>query len=71
MTRVKYLQKNFESFDLQHIPRSGNTHADSLAMLATSSNQSLPRMILVEDLGTPTGERGKMIYVPYVRVGPS
>ena len=71
MTRVKYLQKNFESFDLQHIPRSGNTHADSLATLATSSNQSLPRMILVEDLGKPTGERGKMIYVPYVRVGPS
>ena len=57
LTRVKYLQKNFESFDLQHIPRSGNTHADSLATLATSSNQSLPRMILVEDLGTPTGER--------------
>ena len=71
MTRVKYLQKNFESFDLQHIPRSGNTHADSLATLATSLDQSLPRMILVEDLGKPTGERGKMIYVPHVRVGPN
>ena len=71
LTRVKYLQKNFESFDLQHIPRSGNTHADSLATLATSLDQSLPRMILVEDLGKPTGERGKMIYVPHVRVGPS
>ena len=71
LTRVKYLQKNFESFDLQHIPRSGNTHADSLATLATSLDQSLPRMILVEDLGKPTGERGKMIYVPHVRVGPN
>ena len=71
LTRVKYLQKNFESFDLQHIPRSGNTHADSLATLATSLDQSLPRMILVEDLGKPTGERGKMIYVPHVRVGPT
>ena len=71
LTQVKYLQKNFESFDLQHIPRSGNTHADSLATLATSLDQSLPRMILVEDLGKPTGERGKMIYVPHVRVGPS
>ena len=71
LTRVKYLQKNFESFNLQHIPRSGNTHADSLATLATSLDQSLPRMILVEDLVKPTGERGKMIYVPHVRVGPS
>ena len=71
LTRVKYLQKNFESFDLQHIPRSGNTHADSLATLATSLDQNLPRMILVEDLGKPTGERGKMIYVPHVRVGPN
>ena len=71
LTRVKYLQKNFESFDLQHIPKSGNTHADSLATLATSSDQSLPRMILVEDMGKPIGERGKMIYVPHVRVRPS
>ena len=37
LTQVKNLQKNFESFDLQHIPRGGNTHADSLATLATSS----------------------------------
>ena len=37
LTRVKYLQENFESFDLQHIPRGGNTHADSFATLATSS----------------------------------
>lgn len=71
LNRVKYLQKNFESFDVQHIPRSGNTHADSLATLATSSDQSLPRMILVEDLDKPTGEKGKMIYVPHVRVGPN
>ena len=71
LTQVKNLQKNFESFDLQHIPRGGNTHADSLATLATSSAQNLPRIILVEDLGRPSGEKGKMIYVPHVRVGPS
>ena len=39
LTRVKHLQKNFESFDLQHIRRGGNTHADSLATLATSSSK--------------------------------
>ena len=71
LTRVKYLQKNFESFDLQHILRGGNTHADSLATLVTSSAQNLPRIILVEDLGKPLGEKGKMIYVSHVRVGPS
>ena len=48
--QVKCLQSKFDSFDLLHIPRSGNAHADSLAMLATSSAQDLPQVILVEDL---------------------
>ena len=51
LTQIKHLQKKFESFNLQHIPRGENTHADSLATLATSSAQNLPRVILVEDLG--------------------
>ena len=71
LTRIKHLQKKFESFDLQHIPRGGNTHADSLATLATSSTQNLPCVILVKDLGKPSREKGNMIYVPHVRVGPS
>ena len=71
LTRIKHLQKKFELFDLQHIPRGGNIHADSLATLATSSAQNLPRVILVEDLGKPSGEKGNMIYIPHVRVGPS
>ena len=71
LTRVKHLQKNFESFDLQHIPKGGNIHADSLATLATSSTQNLPHIILVKDLGKPLGEKGKMIYVPHVKIGPS
>ena len=49
------MQMKFDSFDLQHIPRGGNTHADSLATLATSSDQNLPRVILIEDLGKPLG----------------
>ena len=71
LTRIRHLQEKFESFDLQHIPRGGNTHANSLATLATSSAQNLPRVILVEDLGKPLGEKRNMIYVPHVRVGPS
>ena len=48
--RVKRLQSSFESFNLTHVSRNANTHADSLATLATSSVHGLPRMILVEDL---------------------
>ena len=42
LNQVKCLQLKFDSFDLLHVPRSGNAHADSLAMLATSSAQDLP-----------------------------
>ena len=37
LNQVRRLQSKFESFSLLHVPRSGNTHADSLATLATSS----------------------------------
>ncbi|XP_065630881.1 uncharacterized protein LOC136068105 [Quercus suber] len=37
LSRVKCLQLEFNSFNLLHIPRNGNAHADSLAMLAASS----------------------------------
>ena len=50
LSQVKHLQLDFESFDMSHISRSGNTHVDSLATLAASSAQGLPRVILVEDL---------------------
>ena len=37
LAQIRHLQLKFKSFSLQHIPRSGNTYADSLATLATSS----------------------------------
>ena len=42
LSQVKCLQSKFDSFDLLHIPRNGNAHVDSLAMLAISSAQDLP-----------------------------
>ena len=69
LTRVQQLQKNFESFDLRHLPRGGDIHADSLAMLATSLAQNLPRIILVKDLSRPSKEKGKMVCVTNVKVG--
>ena len=55
--QVKYLQSRFDSFDLLHISRNGNAHADSLAILATSSAQNLLRVILIEDLYKPMETR--------------
>ena len=69
LSQVRHLQSGFESFSLLHIPRSGNTHADSLATLATSSEQSLPRVILIEDLCKPTKVKGRPVHVHQVRVG--
>ena len=37
LCQVRSIQEKFEVFDLSYVPRSGNTHADSLATLATSS----------------------------------
>ena len=42
LSQVKCLQPKFNSFDLLHVPRNGNAHADSLAMLATFSAQDFP-----------------------------
>ena len=50
LSQVRSIQTKFEVFDVSHVPRGGNTHADSLATLATSSTQDLLRVILVEDL---------------------
>ena len=54
LCQIRNIQAKFEVFDLSHVPRGGNTHADSLATLVTSSTQDLPRVILVKDLCTPT-----------------
>ena len=71
LSQVRHLQSGFESFSPLHVPRSGNIHVDSLAMLATSLAQSLPRVILIEDFCKPTEVKGKVVPVHQVRVGPS
>ena len=70
LSQVKCMQSKFDSFDLLHVPRSGNAHADSLAMLATSSAQDLPRVILVKDLYKPS-RTGNTIQINQIRAGPS
>ena len=68
LNQVRHLQSEFESFSLLHIPRNGNIHANSLATLATSSEQNLPWVILIEDLCKPTEVTGKVVHVHQVRV---
>ena len=71
LSQVRHLQSSFESFSLLHIPRSGNTHADSLAMLATSSAQNLPQVILVEDLCKPTKTSRGTARIHQIKARPS
>ena len=56
---------------MSQIPRSRNTHADSFGTLATSLAQSLPRVIIVEDLCKPTKGGRDGVHVHQIRVGPS
>ncbi|XP_065628441.1 uncharacterized protein LOC136067086 [Quercus suber] len=67
LNRVKRLQLEFEYFSLLHVPRISNAHADSLATLATSSEQGLPRVILVKDFHGPTGTGGDAVRVHQIR----
>ena len=69
LSQVKCLQLKFDSFDLLHISKNGNAHADSLAMLATSSVQDLPQVILVEDLYKPTETRRDIAQIHQIRAG--
>ena len=68
---VRNIQEKFEAFDLSHVPRNGNTHADSLATLATSSAQDLPRVILVEDLYTRALTHRGVPRTHQITLGPS
>ena len=71
LSQVKRLQASFDLFSLSHNSRSGNTHANSLATLATSSIGGLPRIILIEHLGKANEVAKGMVRVHEVRVGPS
>ena len=71
LSQVKCIQPSFDLFNLSHISRSGNTYADSLAMLATSSAGGLPQIILVEHLSRANEVTKDIIRAHEVRVGPS
>ena len=71
LCQIRSIQAKFEIFDLSHIPRGGNTYADSLVTLATSSAQDLPQVIFVEDLCTPTSLHQGMPRIHQIKLGSS
>ena len=71
LCQIRSIQAKFDVFDLSHIPRDRNIHAYSLATLTTSSVQDLPRVILVEDLCTPTSLHQGMPRIHQINLGPS
>ena len=71
LSQVKCLRPSFDLFSLSHISRSGNTHADSFATLATSSAGKLPRIVLVEHLSKASKVAKDMVRAHEVRVGPN
>ena len=71
LSQVKCLRPSFDLFSLSHISKSGNTHADSLATLATSSARKLLRIILIEHLSKASKVTKDMVRAHRVKVGPS
>ncbi|XP_075640281.1 uncharacterized protein LOC142612035 [Castanea sativa] len=71
LKRVQGVLGLFDSFKVQQVPRGHNSHADSLAMLATSLGSELPRMVMVEDLLTSSLTNVSAVRVHSVHVGPS
>ena len=69
--QVRCIKTKFEFFDLSYIPRNGNTHADFLATLATSSAQDFPQVILVEDLCTLAPSQRDMPQIHQIKLGSS
>ena len=71
LSQVKRLQSDFDLFSLSYVSKSGNTYANSLATLATTSAGSLPRIILIEHLDRANKVAKGMVYIHEVRVGPN
>ena len=71
LSQVKCLKSDFDLFNLSHVSRNGNTHADSLATLATSSVRSLPRVILIEHLDRANEVVKGMVRIHEVKVSPN
>lgn len=71
LVKVRQAQTRFKSFFLKKIPRGQNSHADSLAILATSLGSNLPRVVIIEDMANPSLVKKPSVGVHIIQVGPS
>lgn len=71
LNQVKRLSGGFRSFTLEQVPRSKISHTNSLATLATTSKENLPKIILVEDYALPTYDVPVPVGFHFTRMGPS
>ena len=69
LAKVKQAWAQFRSFVLKQIPRGQNSHADSLAMLATSLRSILPQVVIVKDMTTSSLEEKPLVGVHTIQVG--
>ena len=69
--KIKQLQAHFREFTLKQVPRCRNSHADSLATLATMSDGALSQLIIMEELNKPRWKDWSRTMVWSVRAIPS
>ena len=71
LAKVQSAWAHFKGFILEQIPKGQNSHADSLAMLATSLKSSLLRVVVVEKMDTSSLTGAPLTGVCSLHVGPS
>ena len=71
LAKVQNARAQFKSFILKQISRGQNSHAYSLAMLATSLESSLPRVVVIEEMDTSSLIGASLKGVCSLHVGPS
>ena len=68
---MEQLQSSFEVFSINQVPKNKNAHTDSLATLAISLGEGLPRVIIVEDLVAPSWNNQDPVRINKIHVDPS
>ena len=71
LAKVQNARAQFKGFILKQIPRGQNSHADSLAMLATLLELSLPWVVIIEKMDISSLTRAPLVGVCNLHVGSS
>ena len=69
LAKVQNAQAQFKGFILKQILRGQNSHADSLAMLATLLESSLPWVVIIEKMDSSSLTRAPLVGVCNLHVG--